>query len=169
MLLLSTGDSSSPVVWIYAACISFLMVGYSTAVFCVLRGLRSLKFRSRHGHTNVVLLPKTTVCCRSLEYLDHSLDDAGSAADRLNLNKWRFRSRDPHSGISRFRFSEDPPFPASAWLPDAHVESPSEGSVLLAGTLMKVGIFFCCDSISRRSRSSLSILLCELSSQDEDL
>ncbi len=34
-----------------------------------------------------------------------------------------------------------PLFPLHTWLPDAHVEAPSAGSVILAGILLKVGIY----------------------------
>ena len=32
-----------------------------------------------------------------------------------------------------------PLFPLHTWLPDAHTEAPTAGSVLLAGVLLKVG------------------------------
>ena len=31
--------------------------------------------------------------------------------------------------------------PFHLWLPEAHVESPTEGSVILAGVLLKVGLY----------------------------
>src|SRR5574339_999805 len=34
-----------------------------------------------------------------------------------------------------------PIFPLHTWLPDAHVEAPTAGSVLLAGVLLKMGIY----------------------------
>jgi hypothetical protein len=34
-----------------------------------------------------------------------------------------------------------PMFPAHIWLPEAHVEAPTEGSVLLAGVLLKLGSY----------------------------
>lgn len=34
-----------------------------------------------------------------------------------------------------------PLFPLHTWLPDAHVEAPSAGSIILAGVLLKVGIY----------------------------
>ena len=34
-----------------------------------------------------------------------------------------------------------PVFPFHAWLPEAHVEAPTAGSVLLAGILLKLGVF----------------------------
>ena len=32
-----------------------------------------------------------------------------------------------------------PMFPVHTWLPDAHVEAPTAGSVILAGVLLKMG------------------------------
>ena len=34
-----------------------------------------------------------------------------------------------------------PLFPLHTWLPDAHVEAPTAGSVLLAGVLLKMGVY----------------------------
>jgi len=34
-----------------------------------------------------------------------------------------------------------PMFPFHTWLPDAHVEAPTAGSVLLAGVLLKMGTY----------------------------
>ena len=34
-----------------------------------------------------------------------------------------------------------PLFPLHTWLPDAHTEAPTAGSVLLAGVLLKVGTY----------------------------
>src|SRR5436309_4263744 len=36
---------------------------------------------------------------------------------------------------------KDPLFPLHTWLPDAHVEAPTAGSVLLAGVLLKMGTY----------------------------
>ena len=32
-------------------------------------------------------------------------------------------------------------FPVHIWLPEAHVEAPTAGSVILAGILLKLGLF----------------------------
>ena len=32
-------------------------------------------------------------------------------------------------------------FPVHTWLPDAHVEAPTAGSVILAGVLLKMGVY----------------------------
>src|SRR5439155_16814596 len=34
-----------------------------------------------------------------------------------------------------------PMFPFHTWLPDAHVEAPTAGSVILAGVLLKMGVY----------------------------
>ncbi len=34
-----------------------------------------------------------------------------------------------------------PMFPFHTWLPDAHVEAPTAGSVILAGVLLKMGTY----------------------------
>src|SRR5512136_2826833 len=36
-----------------------------------------------------------------------------------------------------------PMFPLHTWLPDAHTEAPTAGSVILAGVLLKMGTFGC--------------------------
>jgi NADH-quinone oxidoreductase subunit M len=46
-----------------------------------------------------------------------------------------------------------PLFPLHTWLPDAHVEAPTAGSVLLAGVLLKMGTYGCCASTSASSPS----------------
>ena len=55
-----------------------------------------------------------------------------------------------------------PMFPVHTWLPDAHVEAPTAGSVILAGVLLKMGVYgmirFCVGFFpkrpSRRCRTS---------------
>jgi len=37
--------------------------------------------------------------------------------------------------------SKIPMFPVHIWLPEAHVEAPTVGSVLLAGILLKLGVY----------------------------
>ena len=32
-------------------------------------------------------------------------------------------------------------FPVHTWLPDAHTEAPTAGSVILAGVLLKMGVY----------------------------
>ena len=38
-------------------------------------------------------------------------------------------------------FLKVPVFPFHSWFPDAHVEAPTAGSILLAGILLKLGIY----------------------------
>ena len=39
-----------------------------------------------------------------------------------------------------------PMFPFHTWLPLAHVEAPTAGSIILAGVLLKVGTYGLCGS-----------------------
>lgn len=53
----------------------------------------------------------------------------------LNIQTWMFAA---------FAFSfciKVPAFPLHTWLPDAHVQAPTGGSVILAGVLLKMGTF----------------------------
>ena len=49
-----------------------------------------------------------------------------------------------------------PLFPFHTWLPDAHVQAPTAGSVILAGVLLKMGTYglvrFCLSAVSDRGR-----------------
>src|SRR5205814_6814654 len=53
-----------------------------------------------------------------------------------------------------------PLFPLHTWLPDAHVEAPTAGSVLLAGVLLKMGTYgllrFCVDLFPEAARAQSS-------------
>jgi NADH-quinone oxidoreductase subunit M len=52
-----------------------------------------------------------------------------------NIEKWMF-------GAFALAFAiKVPMFPFHTWLPDAHVEAPTGGSVILAGVLLKMGTF----------------------------
>jgi len=53
----------------------------------------------------------------------------------LNAQRWLFAS-------FAFAFAiKVPMFPLHTWLPDAHVEAPTGGSVILAGVLLKLGTY----------------------------
>ena len=63
---------------------------------------------------------------------DHLLQNASVAG---NLAPWFF-------GAFALAFAiKVPVFPFHTWLPDAHVEAPTAGSVLLAGVLLKMGAY----------------------------
>ncbi len=55
-----------------------------------------------------------------------------------------------------------PLFPFHTWLPDAHVEAPTAGSVLLAGVLLKMGVYgmlrFCLPLFPRASQEFAPII-----------
>jgi NADH-quinone oxidoreductase subunit M len=62
----------------------------------------------------------------------HLLDNAGAVG---SLAPWFF-------GAFALAFAiKVPVFPFHTWLPDAHVEAPTAGSVLLAGVLLKMGAY----------------------------
>ncbi len=56
-----------------------------------------------------------------------------------------------------------PLFPFHTWLPDAHVEAPTAGSVILAGVLLKMGTYgmlrFCLPLFPRASREFAPIII----------
>src|SRR5213075_2936121 len=54
------------------------------------------------------------------------------------------RSGDPVLAVPRLRDRvrhQGPMFPLHTWLPDAHVEAPTAGSVILAAILLKMGTY----------------------------
>lgn len=61
-----------------------------------------------------------------------------------DLAKVRLTETEEYSLFLAFAFAfliKVPVFPFHTWLPDAHVEAPTGGSVILAGVLLKMGIF----------------------------
>ena len=62
--------------------------------------------------------------------------------DLLRPARSRVRCRRGCSSRSRVAFAiKVPLFPFHTWLPDAHVEAPTAGSVILAGVLLKMGTY----------------------------
>jgi len=66
------------------------------------------------------------------------------ALDYVTLSNLNFTSQQSKALFLLFTFGflvKVPLFPLHTWLPDAHVEAPTAGSILLAGVLLKVGAF----------------------------
>ncbi len=69
------------------------------------------------------------------------------AGQSFEYNRWLELSLSPSTQLllfSAFALSfaiKVPMFPLHTWLPDAHVEAPTAGSVLLAGILLKMGTY----------------------------
>lgn len=69
---------------------------------------------------------------------------AMTVADARTLSDLAFVSTEPHQSIVyglllAGMLVKVPVFPLHTWLPDAHVEAPTAGSILLAGVLLKMG------------------------------
>jgi NADH-quinone oxidoreductase subunit M len=60
---------------------------------------------------------------------------SGSANIPMNIQFWLFLAFAAAFAI------KVPMFPLHSWLPDAHVEAPTAGSVILAGVLLKMGTY----------------------------
>ena len=66
------------------------------------------------------------------------------ALDYVTLSNLNFTPQQSKALFLLFTFGflvKVPLFPLHTWLPDAHVEAPTAGSILLAGVLLKVGAF----------------------------
>lgn len=66
------------------------------------------------------------------------------ALDFITLSNISFTSEQSKALFLLFTFGflvKVPLFPLHTWLPDAHVEAPTAGSILLAGVLLKVGAY----------------------------
>ena len=79
-----------------------------------------------------------------MAWMYNSLTGTGYSFDLLKL----YDLRRPVSGRVRFFLAfalafaiKVPLFPFHTWLPDAHVEAPTAGSVILAGVLLKMGTY----------------------------
>jgi NADH-quinone oxidoreductase subunit M len=72
-----------------------------------------------------------------------------SAGYGLSFDITRWLTLDIHPEVQIWLFAaffiafaiKVPVFPFHTWLPDAHVEAPTAGSVILAGVLLKMGVF----------------------------
>jgi len=71
----------------------------------------------------------------SFDYTDIQRAIATKAVDISGAGKWLFL------GFFIAFAVKVPLFPFHTWLPDAHVEAPTAGSVLLAGVLLKMGTY----------------------------
>ena len=82
------------------------------------------------------------VLAASVGGLDDAVLDSrpGSVADRESAQPTNGRSRCSWRSPSGFMVKV-PVFPLHTWLPLAHVEAPTAGSVLLAGVLLKLGTY----------------------------
>ena len=66
------------------------------------------------------------------------------ALDYVTLSNLTFTTQQSKALFLLFTFGflvKVPLFPLHTWLPDAHVEAPTAGSILLAGVLLKVGAY----------------------------
>ncbi|HEX6644476.1 MAG TPA: NADH-quinone oxidoreductase subunit M [Gemmatimonadales bacterium] len=81
----------------------------------------------------LVLVWKVFAATGTLSFsYDHLLANAGAAGD---LAPWLF-------GAFALAFAiKVPVFPFHTWLPDAHVEAPTAGSVILASIMLKIGTY----------------------------
>ncbi|MBI4819454.1 MAG: NADH-quinone oxidoreductase subunit M [Deltaproteobacteria bacterium] len=66
---------------------------------------------------------------------DFSLDAALKQSFAASTQKWLFAAFALAFAI------KVPMFPVHTWLPDAHTEAPTPGSVILAGVLLKLGVY----------------------------
>jgi NADH-quinone oxidoreductase subunit M len=94
-----------------------------------------------------------------LALTDHSAGSAGEALSRYNPQAlmWMF------GAFSLAFMIKVPMFPFHTWLPDAHVEAPTAGSVILAGVMLKMGTYgfirFCLPIFPEQARESSVIFI----------
>src|SRR3974390_532008 len=79
-------------------------------------------------------------------YLNYTLPDGGHPFDLIELmkhsNAWPLTMQLWVFVAFAIGFAiKVPMFPFHTWLPDAHVEAPTAGSVILAGVLLKMGTY----------------------------
>ena len=79
-----------------------------------------------------------------LAWMHHSLTGAGYSFNLLKLYDLRIPAQFEFWFFLAFALAfaiKVPLFPFHTWLPDAHVEAPTAGSVILAGVLLKMGTY----------------------------
>lgn len=89
------------------------------------------------GMIALYLLQRDTMGLSSFSLVDIQANVAGGSIwrDALHLQPWIFWS------FALAFLVKCPAFPFHVWLPDAHVEAPTAGSIILAGVLLKMGTY----------------------------
>ncbi|MDD4976003.1 MAG: NADH-quinone oxidoreductase subunit M [Bacteriovorax sp.] len=107
------------------------------------RRYASFKFLMMTAAGSILMLASMCYMSALAYKLTGSYDLNYDVIKSLNLGFYGFWS--PQSLIfwsfSLAFFLKVPVFPFHSWLPDAHVEAPTAGSILLAGILLKLGIY----------------------------
>jgi len=107
------------------------------------RRYASFKFFMMTAAGSILMLASMCYMSALAYKLNGSYDLNYEIIKSLNLKFFGFFS--PQSLIfwsfSLAFFLKVPVFPFHSWLPDAHVEAPTAGSILLAGILLKLGIY----------------------------
>ena len=107
------------------------------------RRYASFKFFMMTAAGSILMLASMCYMSAIAYKLTGSYDLNYEVIKSLNLKFFGFWS--PQSLIfwsfSLAFFLKVPVFPFHSWLPDAHVEAPTAGSILLAGILLKLGIY----------------------------
>ncbi len=107
------------------------------------RRYASFKFFMMTAAGSILMLASMCYMSAMAYKLNGSYDLTYDVIKSLNLHYDGFWS--PQSLIfwafSIAFFLKVPVFPFHSWLPDAHVEAPTAGSILLAGILLKLGIY----------------------------
>ena len=107
------------------------------------RRYASFKFFMMTAAGSILMLASMCYMSALAYKLNGSYDLNYAVIKSLNLHYFGFWS--PQSlvfwAFSIAFFLKVPVFPFHSWLPDAHVEAPTAGSILLAGILLKLGIY----------------------------
>ena len=138
--LLSTSLYSFYVFWEAMLIPLFILVGVFGGDN---RRYASFKFFMMTAAGSILMLASMCYMSALAYKLTGSYDLNYEVIKSLNLHYYGFWS--PQSLIfwsfSIAFFLKVPVFPFHSWLPDAHVEAPTAGSILLAGILLKLGIY----------------------------